>query len=71
MPSYQKGLASFYDPGLGQGKMFLKKLMHEGLAEIGPHDKNKDQAALPGAPPFTRSERFLSLTFPGSCHPDD
>jgi carbamoyltransferase len=38
-----KGLASFLKaiPVWVREKMFLKKLLHEGLAEVGPYDKKK------------------------------
>lgn len=44
-----KGLASFLKaiPVWVKEKMFLKKLMHEGLAEIGPYDKNKIKLLFP------------------------
>jgi carbamoyltransferase len=44
-----KGLASFLKaiPVWVKEKMFLKKLLHEGLSEVGPYDKKKIKLLFP------------------------
>jgi carbamoyltransferase len=67
-----KGLLQFLTaiPVWVKEKMFLKKMLYDGLAEIETYDK-EIKISIPRASLIPCCKRFLSLAFSGSCHFDN
>ena len=65
-----KGLASFLTaiPVWLKEKMFLKKLIYDGLSEIEKYDKKKLTLLFPEHHLSHAASAFYPITFSRSCH---